>query len=44
MSPPAHGMSPALFGPHGGTKKVDRDISVYIDNVVIAKKYIGPMR
>jgi hypothetical protein len=28
---------------HGGTKAADRDISLYIDNVVIAKKYIGPM-
>lgn len=27
---------------HGGTKKAPQDISVYIDNVVIAHDYIGP--
>jgi hypothetical protein len=28
---------------HGGTKAANQDISLYIDNVVVAKKYIGPM-
>lgn len=28
---------------HGGTKATDQEISLYIDNVVIARKYIGPM-
>lgn len=27
---------------HGGTEKAPQDISVYIDNVVIARDYIGP--
>lgn len=27
---------------HGGTKKAPRDISLYIDNLVIASEYIGP--
>lgn len=29
---------------HGGTAPPPRDMDVYIDNVVIAKSYIGPMR
>lgn len=29
---------------HGGTKATNQDISLYIDNVVVARKYIGPMR
>lgn len=28
---------------HGGTAKSPRDMSLYIDNVVIARRYIGPM-
>jgi len=28
---------------HGGMKKMDKDIHLYIDNVVVAKRYIGPM-
>ncbi|VAW42932.1 hypothetical protein MNBD_CHLOROFLEXI01-3210 [hydrothermal vent metagenome] len=28
---------------HGGTAAVDQDIHLYIDNVVIADQYIGPM-
>ena len=28
---------------HGGTAKPARDMSLYIDNVVIAREYIGPM-
>jgi hypothetical protein len=28
---------------HGGTKPPGRDLHLYIDNVVIAKRYIGPM-
>ena len=28
---------------HGGTATVDQDIHLYIDNVVIADQYIGPM-
>lgn len=28
---------------HGGTKATNQDISLYIDNVVVAKKYVGPM-
>jgi hypothetical protein len=28
---------------HGGTKSTNQDISLYIDNVVVARKYIGPM-
>ena len=27
---------------HGGIEKAPRDISLYIDNVVIARDYIGP--
>lgn len=29
---------------HGGTAKPPREMSLYIDNVVIAREYIGPMR
>jgi hypothetical protein len=29
---------------HGGTDVPDQDISLYIDNVVIASSYIGPMK
>jgi hypothetical protein len=29
---------------HGGTQKSPYDQHLYIDNVVIAKKYIGPMK
>lgn len=29
---------------HGGTAKPAREMSLYIDNVVIAREYIGPMR
>jgi hypothetical protein len=29
---------------HGGTKAAQEDLSLYIDNVVIASEYIGPMR
>ncbi len=29
---------------HGGTAVPDQDISLYIDNIVIADSYIGPMR
>lgn len=28
---------------HGGTAKSPRDMSLYIDNLVIARRYIGPM-
>lgn len=28
---------------HGGTAKSPRDMSLYIDNVVVAREYIGPM-
>ncbi len=28
---------------HGGTQVVDRDVHLYIDNVVIARQYVGPM-
>jgi len=28
---------------HGGTQKVDRDVHLYIDNVVIARQYVGPL-
>ncbi len=28
---------------HGGVKKVKKDIHLYIDNVVVAHKYIGPI-
>jgi hypothetical protein len=28
---------------HGGTQPVDRDVHLYIDNVVIAREYVGPM-
>ena len=28
---------------HGGKKAANQDITVYIDNVVIAKSYIGPI-
>ena len=27
---------------HGGTTPTDTDLALYIDNVVIAKEYIGP--
>jgi hypothetical protein len=29
---------------HGGTAKAPHDLTLYIDNVVIARKYIGPAR
>lgn len=29
---------------HGGTAKSPRDMSLYIDNLVIARSYIGPMK
>lgn len=29
---------------HGGTKKPNREMSLYLDNVVIATRYIGPIR
>lgn len=29
---------------HGGTQHTPRDITMYIDNLVIAKQYIGPMK
>jgi hypothetical protein len=29
---------------HGGTTPSPRDQHLYVDNVVVAKKYIGPMR
>ncbi len=29
---------------HGGTKPSPRDQHLYIDNVVVATEYIGPMR
>jgi hypothetical protein len=29
---------------HGGTGKIPRDGTVYLDNVVVAKKYVGPIR
>lgn len=28
---------------HGGTQPADRDLSLFIDNVVIARQYIGPV-
>jgi hypothetical protein len=28
---------------HGGTAKAQKDMSLYIDNVVVARRYIGPM-
>jgi hypothetical protein len=28
---------------HGGTATVDRDVHLFIDNVVIAQQYIGPL-
>jgi hypothetical protein len=27
---------------HGGTAKTDRDLTLYIDNLVVARRYIGP--
>jgi hypothetical protein len=27
---------------HGGTQRVDRDVHLYIDNVVISRQYVGP--
>ena len=29
---------------HGGTKPAPRDHTVFVDNVVVARSYIGPMR
>lgn len=29
---------------HGGTEVADQDMTLYIDNVVIARRYIGPMQ
>lgn len=29
---------------HGGVEKADRDLTLYIDNLVIARRYIGPGR
>ena len=29
---------------HGGSTPSPRDMSLYIDNVVVAKRYIGPLR
>lgn len=29
---------------HGGIKNIDKDIHLYIDNVVVAREYIGPMQ
>jgi hypothetical protein len=29
---------------HGGMERTDRDLALYIDNVVIARRYIGPGR
>ena len=29
---------------HGGTSPAASDMHLYIDNVVIARRYIGPMR
>jgi hypothetical protein len=29
---------------HGGIEKADRDLTLYIDNLVIARRYIGPGR
>ena len=28
---------------HGGTRPAARDLSIFIDNVVVARKYIGPV-
>jgi hypothetical protein len=29
---------------HGGTEDAPQDMTLYIDNVVIARSYIGPMK
>ena len=29
---------------HGGTTPIDRDVHLYVDNVVVARQYVGPAR